>query len=95
VSSFTDRAPDITTVWDLFLETEPDGSYVFTGPSAVAANGGEPVPLDGPAHLSESVFTTALMTPKAEFGGNEQITGLDVALLRDLGLPMADGFEVA
>lgn len=94
VSSFTDDETDIMTVWDQYLETRPDGSYVFTGPNAVAANGGEPVPLDGPAHLSETVFTTALMTPKAEFGGNEQITDLDVALLRDLGLPMADGFEM-
>lgn len=95
ISSFADSDEDIMTVWDLFLEPESDGSYVFTGPNAVAANGGQPVALDGTAHLSEAEFTKALMTPKAEVGGGEQITDLDVALLADIGLPMSDSYAIA
>lgn len=94
VASFVD-APEtsIMTVWDTYLEPEGDGRYVFTGPTAIAVNGGQPVPLDdGPAHLSEAAFTTALMTPKAEFGGGEEITDIDVAILADIGLPVADSF---
>jgi len=97
VSSFRGSSETIKTVWDQYLAEQADGSYVFTGPNAMAANGGEPVALesDDPAHLSEAEFTSALMTPKAEFGGGEVITDLDVALLADLGLPMADGFAIA
>lgn len=97
VSSFRGSSETIETVWDQYLAEQADGSYVFTGPNAMAANSGEPVALesDDPAHLSEAEFTSALMTPKAEFGGGEVITDLDVALLADLGLPMADGFAIA
>ena len=92
ISSFIDQPDSVisATVWDTFLVDESDG-YYFTGPNAMAVNGGGRVPLDGPAHLSEAVYGTALMTPIAEFEGGEEITDLDVALLRDLGLPMDDG----
>jgi len=74
----------IQTAWDVHVREGADG-LEFTGPNAMMANGGAPVPLDDPGHLSEEVFDTALMTPIAEQGGGEEITDLEVAVLQDLG----------
>jgi len=89
-SSFRDD-PEATfeSVWDTFL-IEDGGQYFFTGPNAVTAHGGTPVPLSGLAHLSEDEFTTALMTPTAEPGPGESLGAIEVATLQDLGLPVVD-----
>lgn len=57
----------------------------FTGANAVAANGG-PVPLSGTAHLTGS----DLMSPSLTNNVREVITPVHIAILKDLGVPIAE-----
>lgn len=82
-----DPSAPFESVWGTFLE-EDGGSLIFTGPSAMAANGGTPVPLDGDAHISEAIYGPALMTPIAEFGGGEVLTDIEIGILTDLGFSL-------
>jgi hypothetical protein len=80
-------APDLfDTVWDTFVEGS-GSNLVFTGQNTVAANGGAPVPLepDDRAHLSEDAFSNALMTPTSIVGTDDEITEIEIGILRDLG----------
>ena len=64
------------------------GNPAFTGPAAVAANGGVPVLLNpnGPSHLANS---SDLMAALISNGQERGVTPLHIAILQDTGLPVS------
>jgi len=89
--------PLAMSVWDSFVETQ-GGQRVFTGPNAVAANGGEEVPLadDGSPHLSETddKFKDMLMTPTLGNATGLEISAVEVGIMQDLGYTLNDPMAV-
>lgn len=79
------------SVWGQFVE-DNGGELVFTGPNAMIANGGEPVLLEDRGHLSDDLFPNAIMSSTASRGGGGKITDVEIGILRDIGLPVDDGF---
>jgi hypothetical protein len=68
-------------------------SAEFTGARAVAENGG-PIALDADSlvHLDQAIFQGSMMTPVASYGGLDEITELEIAMLADIGLPIHDQY---
>ncbi|MBV9784125.1 MAG: Hint domain-containing protein [Acidisphaera sp.] len=84
------------TLWDHYLEEEPNGSAFFVGPDAEAAYGG-PVPIttlpngEGYAHVGNSAngpLGQDLMNGVGFAPGRTyDISAVDVAMLEDVGVP--------
>lgn len=63
----------------------------FTGPNAVAANGGNPIPLVDGTHFSmDDLFSAFISNNEREF-----VTPLHIAILKDIGVPVVDPSESA
>lgn len=91
--TFSDEGFPQTTPMDRLLFNAPDGKTYFTGKEAIAAFGG-PVPLaDGSiSHLGEPFTLGAdLMYPSAFFGYRSYVSDLDLAMMRDMGIPTVRG----
>lgn len=88
---FLSAGGGLTSTWDSLVETRA-GDLFFAGTNATAANGGAAPRLDdaGTAHLSETVFGEALMTPILGPGTAQGPSDLEVAILQDLGYVAAD-----
>lgn len=80
-----------SSAWMQFVE-QVDDQFFFTGANATIANGGNPVLLADPGHLSDELFPNAIMSATSTRGGVEEITPVEVAILRDMGLPVDDAF---
>jgi hypothetical protein len=91
--NFTGVDPGYTNPMDRFLFVAPDGSIYFTGEEAIAEFGG-PVPLayGSIAHLGEPFsLGRDIMYPYAYNGHREYVSDLDLAILRDMGIPTIEG----
>jgi Ca2+-binding RTX toxin-like protein len=63
----------------------------FTGPNAVAANGGNPIPLiDGTHFTMDDLVSAFISNNEREF-----VTPLHIAILKDIGAPVVDPSESA
>jgi hypothetical protein len=91
------------TSFDSYIKNEPDGSASFTGPAAEAVYGG-PVPLtthtatgENYYHFANSIgdpLGTDLMSGIGIPFGFTAISNLDLAVLADVGVPLAPKFSV-
>ena len=72
----------LTTLWESYIEDTADGR-VFTGPNAVAANGGDPIPLapDSPHLLDDAIDSIMDST----YSGAEALSAIDIGIMADLG----------
>lgn len=89
IQGFRDKAtgalsPSVVTPFDTMVIIE-DGKPYFTGRLATAVNGGKVAltPLGGPSSIYHIDSATDRMAPGAPNGGT--LSGLDLAILRDLG----------
>lgn len=81
------------STYDQYVRHTGGNSFVFTGPNAMAENGG-PVELrDGdPHHIEEE---SDLMSWALAPGQTETVSDLDLAILADIGIPMAEAAPIA
>lgn len=83
----------VESTYDQYVQRTGGDSFGFTGPNAMAENGG-PVELrDGdPHHIEEE---SDLMSWALAPGQTETVSDLDLAILADIGIPMADAAAIA
>lgn len=88
----------LMTSFDTFIDRHADGSAVFTGPTAESVYG-EPVPLTTTSdtenfyHLANTLndmLVHDLMTGVYFSGQRYEISNLDLAILKDVGVPVTD-----
>lgn len=82
---------DRESTWGVLVEEDPALGTVFTGASAIASNGGEPVALEpGSAHLLDEAFRGALMAPVLREATPAAPGEVELAILEDLGFTPRD-----
>lgn len=93
VLGFGEQRTDVQTSWETLTQT---GQFSGEGVRGIfeEAGGTGDVPLDDPAHLSESLPDNfgirTLLTPTIDTGVRQSLSPLDFALLDDLGWEVAD-----
>jgi len=85
--SFLDEGGTDRSNFDLFVSTNANNTFSFTGPNAVQIFGG-PVPLTNgdPSHLSTSL--NSILAPVINFGQRLFLNRLDIAIFQDIGIPV-------
>jgi len=84
--------PDFYSPYELLVDRQAD---TFIGENAVAVNGG-PVDLEtgGWYHLDEQAFPDSAMSTYSNFGGEDVISDVEIAILADIGLPVNEQFLI-
>ncbi|NBC32813.1 MAG: hypothetical protein GVY13_09085 [Alphaproteobacteria bacterium] len=83
----------VESTYDQYVQRTGGNSFVFTGPNAMAENGGPVALRDGDPHHIEA--ESDLMSWALAPGQAETVSALDIAILADIGLPMAEAAPIA